>query len=174
MGNSTISSSNNIVFSYIKSPLNKYTFKPPKIRQWVEERCKDKDVLNLFAGFTELRYCIEWRNDLDKNVSAHWHKDALDCVKWLMDLGVKFSVILIDPPYSYRKSMELYHGYRNSRFKQILDILPKILKPDGKVIIFGYCASYMGKVRGFKIDEILVIDHSGAQHATLAVVESRI
>jgi 23S rRNA G2069 N7-methylase RlmK/C1962 C5-methylase RlmI len=42
--------------------------------------------------------------------------DALDCSKQLMERGELFDVILLDPPYSYRKSMELYSGHKNSRF----------------------------------------------------------
>ena len=159
--------------TYLKTPLNKYTFKSVKIREWLNIHCKGKVVLNLFCGITFIKSCTEIRNDIDNNIPALYHKDALDLVRLgSKELG-KFDVVLIDPPYSYRKSMELYNGHKNSRFKQLLDEIPKILKQDGKVIIFGYCASYMGKIRGFKIDEILVIDHSGAQHATLAVVESR-
>lgn len=162
----------------MKQPLNKYTFKAPKIHKWVQDHCRDKGVLNLFAGPTFIGECREIRNDMDNSIPALYHMDALDLVRQEIKENLaeyeKYDVIIIDPPYSYRKSMELYNGHRNSRFKLLLDELPKILRKDGKVVIFGYCASYMGRSRGFKIDEILVIDHSGAQHATLAVVESRI
>jgi DNA-binding PadR family transcriptional regulator len=40
--------------------------------------------------------------------------DALDCVKYLRAKGKKFDVVVLDPPYSYRKSMELYKGHRTS------------------------------------------------------------
>jgi 23S rRNA G2069 N7-methylase RlmK/C1962 C5-methylase RlmI len=95
-------------FTYLRQPLNRYTFKAPKTRAWVEEHCKGKYVLNLFAGPTRLKGCIEVANDIDPNVPCTlFSMDALDCAKHLKEKGESFDVILLDPPYSYRKSMEL-------------------------------------------------------------------
>lgn len=152
-------------------PLNKYTFKAPKIRAWVIVHCKG-NVLNLFAGPTMLGV-NEVRVDLDKTMKDAIYMDALDFVKLLINTN-RYDTIVIDPPYSYRKSMELYKGHRNSRFKQLLDEIPKILKGDGRIITFGYHSSVMGKKRGFKIVEILLISHGGAIHDTIATVEERI
>jgi hypothetical protein len=88
--------------------------------------------------------------------------------------GKLYDVILLDPPYSYRKSMELYNGHKNSRFKQLLDVLPDILTPPGWVITFGYHSRVMSASRGFRIREICLISHGGAQHDTVATVEERI
>ena len=164
-----------IIFTYLRQPLNRYTFKAPKTRAWVEEHCKGKCVLNLFAGPTRLNGCIEIANDIDPNVpSTLFSMDALDCAKRLIELGELYDVILLDPPYSYRKSMELYNGHKNSRFKQLLDVLPDILTPLGWVITFGYHSRVMGASRGFRIREICLISHGGAQHDTIASVEERI
>ena len=109
-------------------------------------------------------------------VKADYHLDALECLKLCATTKSKgmINVVLLDPPYSYRKSMEYYNGHLNSKFKQCLDLIPEILSPNGKVITFGYHASQMGKSRGFYLDELLVVDHSGAIHSTLACVEKRI
>ena len=40
-------------FTHLKTPLHKYTFKAPKIKQWVESQA-DGYTLNLFAGETNL------------------------------------------------------------------------------------------------------------------------
>jgi hypothetical protein len=165
---------NNIKFTYFKSPLNCYTFKVPKIKEWVENQCKNLVVLNLFAGPTRLDNCVEISNDIDTSFDTTYHMDALELVKYLREHKEVIHVALLDPPYSYRKSMEYYNGNRNSKFKQILDIIPELLCPNSKVICFGYHASQMGKLRGFKVDEILIVDHSGAMHSTLACVESRL
>ena len=161
-------------FTYFKASINKYTFKVPKIKEWVEDHCRGKHILNLFAGPTRLHGCIEYSNDIDETIPSSSHMDALDYVNLMINNDVKFDIILLDPPYSYRKSMEFYNGHKNSRFKQILDLLPSILKEDGKIITFGYHASQMGKSREFKLDELLIVDHSGAIHTTLSCVESRI
>ena len=152
----------------IKTNLKRYTFQAPKMRAWVESRAEGR-VLNLFAGNTKLTL-NEIRVDLDKNMPADFHMDALDFVEtWA--LGEKFDTIICDPPYSYRKSMEMYNGHMNSRFKLVADALPRVIKPDGKVISFGYHSTFMGQKRGFALDELCVFAHGGAQHSTIAIVE---
>ena len=167
------------VFTYLQQPLNKYTFKAPKIKAWVETQCQGKNVLNLFAGPTRLEGCIETTNDLDASFETNYSIDALDIMAFLImpdgrNLSKKFERVVLDPPYSYRKSMELYHGNLNSRFKPLLDLIPKVLTPDGWVITFGYHSSFMSKKRGFAIREICLISYGGAQHDTIATVEERI
>jgi 23S rRNA G2069 N7-methylase RlmK/C1962 C5-methylase RlmI len=163
------------VFTYLRQPLNRYTFKAPKTRAWVEAHCKGKYVLNLFSGPTRLNGCIEVANDIDPNVPCTlFRMDALDCAKHLRERGELFDVVLLDPPYSYRKSMELYNGHKNSRFKQLLDVLPDILTLHGWVITFGYQSCVMSASRDFRIREICLISHGGAQHDTIATVEERI
>lgn len=161
-------------FSYFKASINCYTFKVPKIKKWVENQCKGLKILNLFGGPTRLLGCIEIWNDIDPSMNAELQLDAIQCLNLMIDRKEKFDVVILDPPYSYRKSMEYYHGNLNSRFKRCLDLIPEILTFNGKVICFGYHASQMGKLRGFYVDEVLVVDHSGAMHSTLACVEKRI
>ncbi len=163
-----------ITFTYLRQPLNRYAFKSPKTKAWVEEQCKGKYVLNLFACPTRLMGCIEIANDIDDVPCTLFRMDALDCVKYLWERGELFDVILLDPPYSYRKSMELYNGHKNSRFKQLLDVLPEILTPRGWVITFGYLSRVMSGKRGFRVREICLISHGGAQHDTIASVEERV
>jgi 23S rRNA G2069 N7-methylase RlmK/C1962 C5-methylase RlmI len=69
-------------------------------------------VLNLFAGLTRLMGCIEVTNDIDDVSGTIFQIDALDCAKYLREKGELSDVILLDPPYSYRKSMELYNSTR--------------------------------------------------------------
>lgn len=154
-------------FDYIKCPLNKYTFKVKNIREWVESNCEGR-TLNLFAGRTKLNIC-EIRNDLDPEAIADYRLDALDFLRtWG---GDKFDTILLDPPYAYRKSMEMYKGIKCSPFKQLKDEIPKILNFGGKVITFGYHSNTMGQNRGFYVEKIALFSHGGAIHDTIASVE---
>lgn len=166
-----------IKFTRLTQPLNKFTFKAPKIRKWVIDHCSKEycGTLNLFSGPTELNIS-ELRVDIDPNMHPNIMMEACDFVeRWgKVKPLFKFKTVLIDPPYSYRKSMELYNGHRNSRFKRLLDSLPKILEDDGRVITFGYHSSVMSEKRGFKIVEICLISHGGAIHDTIATVEERI
>jgi len=157
-------------FAYIKCPINRYTFKVKPIREFVEKNCVGL-TLNLFAGKTKLNI-TEVRNDIDPDAKADYRKDALEFVRDYR--GECFDTILLDPPYSYRKSMELYGGRKASRFKQVKDEIPRILRPGGLVITFGYHSSVMGINRGFEIERIALFSHGGAIHDTIASVEKRI
>lgn len=155
-------------FDYIKCPLNRYTFSVKSIRKWVENQCEGY-TLNAFAGKTKLQLVDEVRNDLDVEAEADYHMDAVDFVKsWTGDL---FDTVLLDPPYSFRKSMEMYGGRKASRFRQLKDELSSIMIHGGIVITFGYHSVCMGMGRGFTVERIALFSHGGAIHDTIATVE---
>ena len=157
-------------FDYIKCPLNRYTFSVTPIRVWVEKNCEGR-TLNLFAGKTKL-FVDEVRNDLDSEMLADYHLDAL---AFILDWnGEKFNTVLLDPPYAYRKSMEMYKGIIASPFRQLKDAIPDILKDNGIVITFGYHSTVMGTGRGFKVERICLFSHGGAIHDTIATIERKI
>ena len=151
---------------YLKTPLNKYTFSIKPIREWVESNA-DGLCLNLFAGRTKLKL-NEFRVDADRTMVADYYGDALDYVK---SCRKKYDTIILDPPYAYRKSMEMYNGHKASRLNQIKDLLPKILKKGGKVITCGYHSVSMGKSRGFTQEKVLLMSHGGAIHDTIFTIE---
>lgn len=158
-----------ILFDYICCPLNRYTFSIKPIREWVENECEGL-TLNLFAGKTKLNI-NEIRNDLDKDAIADYHMDALQFLReWN---GEKFNTILLDPPYAYRKSMEMYNGIICSPFKQLKDEINRVISDNGKTITFGYHSNTMGKWRGFIIEKIALFSHGGAIHDTIASVERK-
>lgn len=154
-------------FTYLKTPINRYTFKSKAIKEWVESVVEGY-TLNLFAGVVWLK-CNEVRNDIDPEMPANYHKDALAFVReWK---GKPFDTIILDPPYAYRKSMEKYKGYVASPFKQLKEEMLNILTVNSIVITFGYHSVSMGKLKGFQQEHILLASHGGAIHDTIAVVE---
>jgi len=154
----------------IRTNLRRYTFESPKIKKWVESNCYGR-VLNLFAGKTKLNV-EEVRNDIDPTMNATYHLEALDFV--LRYRGPKFDTVLLDSPYSYRKSMEMYNGNLNSRFKLIADNLYRIITVDTKIISFGYHSTFMGNKRGYELLKMCIFAHGGAQHCTIAIIERKI
>ena len=159
-----------MIFTYMKTPLYRYTFKNKRIKKWVEDNCEGL-VLNLFAGKTILNI-NEVRNDLDESMIADYHLDAVEFIsKWN---GKKFGTILLDPPYSYRKSMEMYNGKITSPFNLLKDNILKIIKRNGIIITFGYHSVSMGQGRNFKQEHLLLLSHGGAIHDTIAIKEKRI
>lgn len=158
-----------VKFTYMKTPLYRYTFKNARIREWVETNVEGK-VLNLFAGKVKLN-CDEVRNDLNFDMNAEYHLDALEFVKtWD---GPKFDTVLLDPPYALRKSMEMYDGKICSPFNATKNEIVSILVPEGIVITLGYHSVSMGKTRGFEQEHILLMSHGGAIHDTIATIERR-
>ena len=155
---------------HIKCPLNRYTFKVSTIKHLVEENVEGK-VLNLFAGKTILN-CDEIRNDLDNEMNAEYHMDALAFIKQFAIPGrLYFDTVLLDPPYSYRKSMEMYNGKVTSPFNALKDAIPLVLNKGGIVITFGYHSIVMGKGRGFDLEKAFLLSHGGAIHDTIISVE---
>lgn len=155
------------LFDYIKCPLHRYTFSVKPIREWVELNCEGR-TLNLFAGKTKLNI-NEVRNDLDPEAIADHRMDALEFLRTYK--RQKFDTILLDLPYAYRKSMEMYKGIRCSPFRQLKDEIPRVLNSNGKVITFGYHSNTMGQARGFIVEKIALFSHGGAIHDTIASVE---
>lgn len=156
-----------VQFEHIRCPLHRYTFSVRPMRKWVEQVCEGK-VLNLFAGQT-LLFVNEIRNDLDLGMPAEYHLDALAFLRTWQ--GEPFNTILLDPPYAYRKSMELYKGMVCSPFRQLKDEIPCVLAPGGIVVTFGYHSVVMGGQRGFTLERLAVFSHGGAIHDTIASVE---
>lgn len=158
---------------YFEQPIKRYTFEMTKLKHWVESICEGK-VLNLFAGKTKLNV-DEIRNDMDINVKADYHMDAFEFVNfWIENKKEKFDTVIVDPPYSDRKSMEKYGGRIVSKFRKIKDILPQIINNNGIVISCGYHSTCLGKSRGFSKEHICIIGHGGSYHDTLILVERKI
>jgi len=165
---------NRTKISYLKTPLSKYTFEAPRIKRWVEKEVEGK-VLNLFAGKVKLD-CEEVRVDLNPKWNPDYVMNALQFVRNIWDLGVNpvtFGTFLLDPPYSFRKSMEKYNGFVSSPFNQLKDAISQVIKPGGVVITFGYQSVSMGAKRRFVQDHILLMSHGGAIHDTIAVKERK-
>lgn len=157
--------------TYIKTPINKYTFKSEKIKKWVESNCLNF-TLNAFAGCVKLNV-TEYRIDQDVHAIADEYCDIIDFVNdKRIDLKNTFDTVLLDPPYSLRKSMECYNGNKMSQFNYLKNIIAEKLCPE-RVITFGYQSVSMGIKRGYKQTELCIMHHGGAIHDTIAVVEDR-
>ena len=91
--------------------------------------------------------------------------------------------ILYDPPYSPRQVSECYQkmdrtvtmtdtqsSYWSKHKKQIA----RILKPNGKVITFGWNSGGIGKTLGFEIEKILLVAHGGWHNDTICTLERKV
>ena len=117
-------------------------------------------------------------NDLNPDYDTDYHVDALDFLKMFADASV--DVVLYDPPYSPRQVSECYKGVgREVTFidtsgawrRKHLDEIQRILKPGGMVFCFGWNSNGVGKKRGFKMIELLLVAHGGSHNDTICTVE---
>ena len=166
-----------IKYTRMQVPLRRMTFEITPIKKWVENRCQGF-VLNLFCGSTSLDV-IELRIDSTASTEAGNPTKALHvmdalvyCTSSLAPSKGLITTVILDPPYSYRKSMEMYGGRVMSPFNRLKDAIDNnIIAPGGRVITFGHHSVSMGAKRSYRLDEVLILSHGGAIHDTLACVE---
>jgi len=154
-------------FEYILQPPKKWTFEQPKLKKWVEKWAKGK-VLNLFAGKTKLNI-NEFRVDSSDEFKPDLQIDALEFLK---ATDMRFDTIILDPPYSLRKSYEKYKGhYIGSKWTQVRRAVIKVCKKGARVISFGYNSLGMSRTLGFKKIALCLVCHSGDHNDTICTVE---
>ncbi len=120
------------------------------------------------------------QNDLSGQVEY-----CMDALKFLeRQHPLDYDGVLFDPPYSITQAKQCYEG----RGMDLLKVKPtsmkywaecknemaRILKPDGLVICCGWNSMGLGKNRGFKMMEILLVPHGGSKNDTIITVERKI
>lgn len=155
---------------YLMQPLGRWTFKSaPKVKTWIESQCKGK-VLNLFAGQTRLEV-DEFRIDMSDEFEPDLVMNAID---FIHTTDMKFDTILLDPPYSYRKSKELYGDRKMGPMPILKNGIERITNPGHRVITLGYETCGMGKKRGpYEKIALAVVCHGGEQRDTLILCEEK-
>lgn len=120
-------------------------------------------------------------NDIDPQYETDYSLDALEFLKIFDDNEV--DLVLYDPPYSPRQVSEVYKkmgmsvnmqttqaSYWGNQKKEI----SRIVKKGGYVMTFGWNSGGIGKTKGFKIVEILMVAHGGWHNDTIITVERKI
>ena len=139
---------------------NKRTFQIKPIKELISKYCHLKD----------------WDCALDP-FPYEYKEDATDYLNKMQDSF--FHIAFFDPPYSTRQLKECYDGKgeydtKNSTWSKWKDLLAKKIRKEGIVISFGWNSGGLGKNRGFKIIEILLVAHGGLHNDTLVTVERKI
>ena len=157
---------------------NKWTFTIKPIKELLERYVGNgKNWIDPFAG----EYSpAEFTNDINPERNAIFHLDSLD---FCQQMTGPFNGLLFDPPYSNRQISEHYKSIgrkvtaldtSQNFFSRVLnEIAPKI-KINGLAISFGWNSAGVGKKRGFKIIEILLVPHGGHKNDTIVTVERKI
>jgi hypothetical protein len=156
---------------------NKWTFTIKPIKELLKEEVTQGLWIDPFAGQNSPATIT---NDLNPDNKADYHLDAIEFLKMQPDNSA--DGILLDPPYSNRQVSEHYKeagikvtGWHTSAgwTSTIKDEAARILKPNGKVICFGWTSMGLGINRGFEMQRILLVPHGGSKNDTICTVETK-
>lgn len=154
-----------------------HTFDMLPVQEILNKYGAGKNWIDPFVGWSDV---AELTNDINPRCPAHSHMDAL---KFLCKQKTNFYVgCLLDPPYSLRQLKECYSNLGKSLsqeqsrtfWSKIKEEIKRIIKPSGIVISFGWNSIGLGKNRGFKILEILLVYHGGFHNDTIVVIEKKL
>ncbi len=120
-------------------------------------------------------------NDLDPEIDADCHLDALEFLEKFDDLSV--DTVLFDPPYSPRQVSECYKKLdktvnmqttQASFWSNMKKEISRIVKHGGVVLTCGWNSGGIGKKYGFEINEILLVPHGGWHNDTIVTLETKV
>ncbi len=157
---------------------NKNTFSIRPIKKLLEEEVSEGLWIDPFANSNKIASVT---NDLNPEFDTNYHLDALDFLRIFKDQEV--DGILYDPPYSVRQVSECYKQFgikitqettRSDFWTKLKLEIARIIKPNGKVISFGWNSGGIGKTNGFEIKRILLVPHGGIHNDTICTVEIKI
>lgn len=170
----------NMSRSWAMPSSNTFSIKP--IKNLIKPYLVGKSVSQVVDPFVRnspfKNLCIS--NDLDPDIDAQFHMDALDFLKTFDDR--KVDVVLFDPPYSTRQVSECYRKLdkavnmettRSSFWTSLKREVGRIVAPNGICITCGWNSGGIGKSLGFSIEEILLVAHGGWHNDTIITVERK-
>lgn len=169
----------NIIFNREWAMPNSNTFDIKCIRKLIHKYLKpEMKSIDPFANKCNLASIT---NDLNPDYNTDYHLDAIEFLKQFEDNSIDF--VFYDPPYSLRQVSECYKNVgiavtmettqSSWRTKHINEI-SRIVKPNGIIICFGWNSSGIGKTRGFKLIELLLVAHGGSHNDTICTVEQKL
>ncbi len=156
---------------------SKNTFSIKPITELIQRYRSDKMSISI-DPFSNTNRLAKFCNDLDPQYETEFCMDALDFLKKFDDESV--DLVFFDPPYSPRQVSECYKSLdmtvnmkttQSSFWGNMKKESQRITKSNGVVITFGWNSGGIGKTKGFKIKEILMVAHGGWHNDTICTVE---
>lgn len=115
-------------------------------------------------------------NDIEQ--PADFNMDGLEFLKSRKENSAKGC--LFDPPYSVEQCLRKYTPKQNGTagraeyWAKCKDEIARIVSPKGITICFGWDSTGIGKKRGFKLIEVLLVCHGACHNDTIVTVEKRV
>ena len=119
-------------------------------------------------------------NDLNPSMGTDYNEDARDFLARFKDDQV--DGVLNDPPYTLRQVKECYDGIGHAMnqhdskhlFSEMRDGIARATRLGGLVVSFGFSSVGIGRDRGFRLEEVLMVCHGGNHHDTIVTVERKV
>jgi len=159
---------------------NRHTFSIKPIRNLIG-RYIGENWIDPFVNNSIFKNRCYLTNDLNPKIKADYHLRAIDFLKTIPDNSIHG--VLFDPPYSVRQIKECYENIgiekfiyesRSDFWSKLKNEIKRILLPGGICISFGWNSNGMGKLREFKVIEILIVHHGGIRNDTIVTVDKKI
>jgi hypothetical protein len=162
---------------------NTFSIKPIEnfVARWVNEISTSHPMALFVDPFCGENRWADITNDLNPNIQAMYHEDALEFLKnTTPDDRAHF---FFDPPYSPRQISESYKNVgiktnmqttQSSWYSNIKDELARLTPIGNYVISASWNTNGVGKSRGFELIEILMVPHGGWHNDTLVIVERKV
>lgn len=156
---------------------SRWTFQIKPIKKLVKRYAGDgRGWFDPFAG----NYSpAEFTNDINPKCKAKQHLHAVEFCK---SLTGTYEGAIFDPPYSLRQVKECYlklgleMSFEDSKMfpTNVKNLIAPKIAPGGYAICCGWNSTGLGKERGFKLVEILIVCHGGRHNDTIVTVEQKI
>ncbi|WP_333674864.1 hypothetical protein [Glutamicibacter sp.] len=159
------------------------TFSIPPIAEFISRHLTPgAKIVDPFARNCPLAH--PWTNDLNPESTSRFHMDSLEFLKHVESEGVKADLVIFDPPYSPRQTKECYDGIglkmgadgalRTSSWADEREVIDRIIKPNGKVLSFGWNSAGQGQGRSYRLLEILLVCHGAGHNDTICIAEQKL
>ncbi len=160
---------------------NRDTFTIKPIGEFVQRFLKNSKVS--IDPFARNKRWATHTNDLNPQTEAEHHMECEAFLQHLIDQKVKADLVILDPPYSPRQVKECYDhiGIKMAQTdamggaarKRRRALIEQLVLHDAVVLTFGWDTNGMG-IKGWKIDEILLVAHGSDHNDTICMAESRL
>lgn len=120
-------------------------------------------------------------NDLDPEIEADEHMDALDFLKSIPS-GVA-DIVFYDPPWTTRQVSECYKKMgmtvnqettQATFWTKLKKEIARVTKVGGIAISAGYNSGGINKCNGYEIERILLVAHGGVHADSIVTVDRKI
>ena len=177
MNNSTQSVERRVEIDRAWAMPNKNTFLIPCINELIQKHIGPRSI-DPFANSCRIATVT---NDINPAYEPDYCMDALDfLMHWPQS---SFDTVLFDPPFSPRQISEGYKAVGVDVTQQmtsakfwgdIKNEIARITKQEGKVITCGWNSNGIGRTRGFRKVEILLVAHGAWHNDTIVTVEEKL